>query len=52
MFSDIEIAQTAELKKIVEIAETTGLFKKDIELYGDYKAKINFDAIEKLKPNM
>ncbi|MCK4980873.1 MAG: formate--tetrahydrofolate ligase, partial [Candidatus Delongbacteria bacterium] len=49
MLSDIEIAQRAKMKKITEIAKSIGLSADDIELYGDYKAKIKFEAIEKLK---
>jgi formate--tetrahydrofolate ligase len=37
---DIEIAQSAKLKPIKEIAESLGLSEDDIELYGKYKAKI------------
>ena len=37
---DIEIAQSAELKPITEIAESLGLSEDDIELYGKYKANI------------
>lgn len=37
---DIEIAQSAELKPIKEIAGSLGLTEDDIELYGKYKAKI------------
>jgi formate--tetrahydrofolate ligase len=47
--SDIEIAQEAKLRPITEIAETIGLSDDDIELYGKYKAKISFKAIERLK---
>ncbi len=49
MKSDIEIAQSVIMKKIIEIAETIGLSVNDIELFGDYKAKIKFEAINKLK---
>ena len=49
MLSDLEIAQSTKMKKIIEIAESIGLSVDDIELYGDYKAKIKFEAIEKLK---
>ena len=38
--SDIEIAQSANMKHISEIAEGLGLTGDDIELYGKYKAKI------------
>ena len=37
---DIEIAQSAKLKPITEIAASLGLTEDDIELYGKYKAKI------------
>jgi formate--tetrahydrofolate ligase len=37
---DIEIAQSAQLKPIIEIAAELGLSENDIELYGKYKAKI------------
>jgi formate--tetrahydrofolate ligase len=46
---DITIAQRAEMKKISEIAESIGLSPEDYEPYGHYKAKLNFDAINKLK---
>ncbi|RLC50707.1 MAG: formate--tetrahydrofolate ligase [Candidatus Cloacimonadota bacterium] len=49
MLSDIEIAQTTKLKKITEIAESIGLSADDLELYGDYKAKLKFSAIQKLQ---
>ena len=49
MLSDIEIAQSTKMKKITEIAESIGFSAEDIELYGNYKAKIKFEAIEKLK---
>ena len=39
--SDIEIAQSVKPKRIKEIASLIGLDDKDLELYGDIKAKIN-----------
>lgn len=39
--TDIEIAQNARPKKIVNIAKKLKINKKDIILYGDYKAKIS-----------
>lgn len=47
--SDIEIAQAAKMKPIVEIAKQLGLSEDDIELYGKYKAKISMDAIKRLQ---
>ena len=38
--SKIEIAQSAKLKPITEIAANLGLSPDDIEMYGKYKAKI------------
>ncbi|MFW5897140.1 MAG: formate--tetrahydrofolate ligase, partial [Bacillota bacterium] len=35
MKSDIQIAQEAKPKHIVEIAEEVGLTERDLELYGD-----------------
>jgi formate--tetrahydrofolate ligase len=39
--SDIEIAQGAELRPIVEIAEKLGIGEGELELYGKYKAKVS-----------
>ena len=47
--SDIEIAQAAKLKPILEIAESVGLTKDDLEPYGWYKAKVHLDVLEKFK---
>lgn len=41
MLSDIEIARNVKLKKIVEVAKSLGLTEDQLELYGNYKAKIN-----------
>ena len=41
MKTDIEIAQDAELKPIEEIAAKLDLTKNELELYGNYKAKIS-----------
>ncbi len=51
--SDLEIAQAAKLLPIWEIAAKMGLERKDIELYGDYMAKVKLEALEKLqdRPN-
>lgn len=48
MRSDIEIAQSAEMKPISEIAEKAGLKAEELEHYGKYKAKVNLDALERL----
>lgn len=39
--SDIEIAQSAKMKPIAEIAAELGIEDEELELYGKYKAKIS-----------
>jgi formyltetrahydrofolate synthetase len=46
--SDIEIAQSAELRPIMEIAARLGLSEDDIDVYGKYKAKVHLDVLKKL----
>lgn len=45
MLTDIEIAQSVKLKKITDIAETAGIPEEALELYGNYKAKIDVNKI-------
>jgi methylenetetrahydrofolate dehydrogenase (NADP+)/methenyltetrahydrofolate cyclohydrolase/formyltetrahydrofolate synthetase len=47
--SDIDIAQEAELKPIMQIAEEVGLLPSEIELHGDYIAKVRLGVLERLK---
>jgi formate--tetrahydrofolate ligase len=47
--SDIEIAQEAKLEKIEVIAERLGIGRDNLELYGDYKAKINYNLLDDMK---
>lgn len=47
MKSDIEIAQGNTMKPILEIADKLGIEKSDIELYGEYKAKIDYNMLAK-----
>lgn len=51
MLSDVEIAQSAKMKPISEIAKKVGLQEDDLELYGKYKAKISLSAINRLENN-
>ncbi|EGT3600690.1 formate--tetrahydrofolate ligase [Clostridium perfringens] len=51
MKNDIEIAQSAKMELIINIAKKIGLGEDDIELYGKYKCKISLDAIKKLENN-
>lgn len=47
--SDIQIAQETEMKSIQEIAASAGLDSKYIELYGNYKAKVDYNLLEDKK---
>lgn len=47
--SDLEIAQAATVKPILEIAASLGLSEDDLDLYGKYKAKVHLDVLEKFK---
>jgi formate--tetrahydrofolate ligase len=47
--SDIEIAQSIKLKPIEEIGAKIGLKRKDLELHGDYIAKVKLDVIDRMK---
>ena len=49
MKSDIEIAQAAKMKNIKEIAEGLGIDEKYLELYGNYKAKVQLGILDELK---
>lgn len=49
MLTDIEIAQSVELKPIKEIGEKLGLTDDELEFYGKYKAKISERAMERLR---
>ncbi|MGD2207189.1 MAG: formate--tetrahydrofolate ligase, partial [Anaerolineae bacterium] len=46
--SDIEIAQEAKMRPIVDVAADLGLTEDDLDLYGKYKAKVHLDVLEKL----
>ncbi len=47
--SDIEIAQEAKLEHIKDIAAKVGLSEDEIEYYGKYKAKINYNLLKGLE---
>lgn len=44
--SDIDIAQAAELRPILEIAAKLGLTEDDLDLYGKHKAKVHLDVLK------
>ena len=47
--SDIEIAQEAKMRPIMEVAADLGLSEDDLDLYGKYKAKVHLDVLEKFQ---
>ena len=47
--TDIEIAKTVKLEKIVEIAKKLDINEDNLECYGKYKAKISNDVYKKLE---
>ena len=47
--TDIEIARSTKLEKIVDIAKKIGIEEDDLEQYGKFKAKISNEVFEKRK---
>ena len=47
--TDIEIAQATEMNKIMDVAKAAGIDEKYVELYGNYKAKIDYNLLEERK---
>lgn len=47
--SDIQIAQQTEMKNIREIAKTALIDEKYIELYGNYKAKVDYRVLDEIQ---
>ena len=43
--SDIEIAQACTMQPITEIAKVAGVEEKYLELYGNYKAKVDYNLL-------
>src|SRR5512140_192786 len=46
---DIDIAQSASLKPILQVAEEYGIRPDELELYGPHKAKVKLEILERLK---
>lgn len=49
--SDIQIAQEATMKDIREIAKKLDLSEENIDLYGKYKAKVDYNLLKEGKAN-
>ncbi|TDJ64448.1 MAG: formate--tetrahydrofolate ligase, partial [Proteobacteria bacterium] len=48
--SDIEIAQQANMRRIVDLAQAQfGIDSEHLEPYGHYKAKLSLDYIDSLR---
>ncbi len=48
MPSDLEIARSASIKPILDVARSVGLDPEDLHLYGRYKAKVDLNVLPKL----
>jgi formyltetrahydrofolate synthetase len=53
LLTDLEIARGTELRRIADVAADCGILREELELYGDYKAKVRLEALERLadRPN-
>lgn len=51
MKSDIEIAQSANMRPIKEIAANFGIGEDDLELYGKYKTKLSDEYLKSIENN-
>ena len=49
MKSDVEIAQEANMKHVIEIAKQLEISQDELELYGKYKAKLSLEKWESIK---
>lgn len=47
--SDIDIAQSAELVPIAAIAQEAGITNDELDLYGQYKAKVKLSVLDRLQ---
>lgn len=49
MKTDIQIAQEAIMKPIKEVAKKAGIAPEELELYGNYKAKLSYELMNRVK---
>ena len=49
MLTDIQIAQSTNLKPITEVAKQVGIDEKYLEMYGNHKAKVKLEVFGDLK---
>jgi methylenetetrahydrofolate dehydrogenase (NADP+)/methenyltetrahydrofolate cyclohydrolase/formyltetrahydrofolate synthetase len=46
--SDIEIAQAQRPKPVVQLAEEIGILPAELEPYGEFKAKVSLNVLDRL----
>ncbi len=51
MLTDIEISNNAKMLNIRKVAEKIGILEEDLELYGNYKAKLTNNLMKKIENN-
>lgn len=53
MLTDLEIARAASIRPITDVADEAGILPEELELYGNYKAKVSLDLEKRLadRPN-
>ncbi|WP_425447835.1 formate--tetrahydrofolate ligase [Dethiothermospora halolimnae] len=51
MKTDIQIAQESTMKHIKDVAKEIGINEDELELFGEYKAKISMDIWDRIKDN-
>ncbi|MFC1704234.1 formate--tetrahydrofolate ligase [Candidatus Omnitrophota bacterium] len=49
MLTDLEIAQQAKMVPIKEIASKVDIKEEELELYGNYKAKVSLDILKRIE---
>ena len=49
--TDLEIAKSVKLEKITNIGKKVDISEEELELYGNYKAKISNEEIKKVQKN-
>ena len=48
MLSDLDIAQKAKMRPICDIAHALGIQEDELELFGEYKAKVDLTILDRL----
>jgi len=51
MLTDIEIAQAARMRPIIDVAADVGLDREDLILQGEHIAKVRLSAVDRAKSN-